>query len=82
MGIVGLEHDVVAPNSREQFDAHCILEEAAVDLPVVVRRRPLGTMQLAVAPTAVRFPDVVEPFEQSEPDRDGPSHAVCFPNVN
>ncbi len=64
MRVVGLEHDVVEPDAVEHLDADRVLEEAAVDLAVVVGRRRLRAVELRVAPPAVRLPHVVDALEQ------------------
>ena len=61
--VVGLERDVVAADAVEVVDADAVLEEAADDLPVVVLRRRIGDVGLAVAPPAVDLPHVVDAFE-------------------
>ena len=62
VGVVGLEEHIVDADLVEQLHASRVLEEAAVDLAVVVVRRRLGQTLLALRPH-VRLVVVVGAFE-------------------
>ena len=62
VGVVGLEEHIVDTDLVEQLHACRVLEEAAVDLAVVVVRRRLGQTLLALRPH-VRLVVVVGAFE-------------------
>ena len=61
--VVGLEGDVVDADAVERLEPVAVVEEAAVDLAVVVGRRRVRHEVLHAAPRAVLAPHVVGPFE-------------------
>src|SRR6266540_705954 len=61
--IVGLERRVIDTDRLERLDAVTVTEEAAIDLPVVVRRRRLRHDVAHAAPRPVLEPHVVGPLE-------------------
>src|SRR5689334_22717340 len=64
VGVVGFEGGVVDADGVEGGDAVPVTEEAAEDLPVVVRRRRLGYQVLHPAPGPVFLPHVVGPLQR------------------
>ena len=63
MRVVGLEADVVDAALLDVLEAVHVVEEAAVDLAVVVGARRLGHLVGDAAPAPVVLPDLVGPLE-------------------